>query len=75
MSGADDVEGVDACFADKTVDMGVDEGEAGACSPVAEKTRFDVVRGDIALDKSVVLEEDHRCAERRVRTEKFTRRG
>lgn len=40
--------------------MCVDEGEAGAGSPMTEKTVLNVVGGDVTLDSSVVLEENHR---------------
>ena len=59
VSRADDVKGIDAGLADETVDVGVDKREAGARSPVTEETGLDIVGSDIALDESVVLEEDH----------------
>ena len=59
VSGADDVKCVDTSLADESVDVSVDEGKAGAGSPVAEKARLDVIGGNIAFDESIVLQEDH----------------
>ena len=59
VTGAYDVEGVDTSLGDEAVEVGVDQGKAGAGTPVAEETGLDIVRGDISLYKGVVLQEDH----------------
>ena len=59
VAGTHDVESVDAGLGDEAVEVGVDKGEAGAGTPVAEETGLDIVRGDISLDEGVVLQEDH----------------
>ena len=59
MAGADDIEGIDAGLGDEAVEVSVDEGETGTCSPVAEEARLDIVRDDVTLYEGVVFEEDH----------------
>lgn len=60
VSWADDIEHGLLGLANETVGVSVDEGETWAGSPVTEKSVLDVVGGDVTLNGSVVLEENHR---------------
>jgi hypothetical protein len=54
-----DVQKVVATFTNDIAEMGVYEGETRACTPVTEKTRFDIGRGQIPLKQNIVVEKDH----------------
>ena len=59
MTGADDIEGVDAGLGDEAVEVSVDEGETGTGSPVAEEAGLNILRDDVTLDEGIIAEEDH----------------
>jgi hypothetical protein len=46
-------------FNDEAVEVGVDEDESWACSPVAQETRLDVPELNLAVKESVPVEENH----------------
>lgn len=58
-TGADNVKHINVMLCDEAVEVSVDEGKAWAGTPMAKKTIFNVVKGDLALNEDIVLEEDH----------------
>jgi hypothetical protein len=58
VTGADDEHHVEVALRDHTVEMGIDEIQAGGCAPVAKETWLDVVQGKRALKERVVFEVD-----------------
>lgn len=59
MTRANNVEHVNIMFDDKTVDVGVGKDKTWACTPVSQQAVLDIIVGDVAFDKDIVLEEDH----------------
>src|SRR5947207_561672 len=44
---------------DQEVEMCVDQGQSGTCSPVAQQPGFDIVESQISLKEDIVLQKDH----------------
>ena len=55
----DYIKHVKIMLCDKTVEVGVDEGKTGACTPVAKEPGFDIVKSNLAFIKNVILKENH----------------
>ena len=61
MAWTDDVKHIEIAIPNEFVEVSVDEAETRAGTPVAKETILDVVKGEIPVEKDVVLEEYHGC--------------
>jgi hypothetical protein len=56
---ANDKEGIDVGISNEPVEVGIDENEAGACTPMAEQPGLDIGVNQGTFEQDIGAQEDH----------------